>query len=92
MLGWERPRPVAERERLPGDRQAEQLGKFQQFLLGAAPGDLVADADERVAGLKERACGLLDVVLVRADAHRHVELGLIPDCGLGLSAKYVGRQ
>ena len=75
----ERLRPEAERSRLAGDRQAEQLGELDQLLVGAAPGDLVADAHQRVLRLEQHARGLLDVVLVGTDAHRHVELRLVPD-------------
>src|SRR5262249_7285033 len=92
MLGRGRARPVAERKSLAGYRHAKELGELKELLLAAAPGDLVADADQWVACLEQRARGLLDVILVGPDAHRHVELGLVPDRGLRLSAQDVGRQ
>jgi hypothetical protein len=92
MPGRERLRPEAERARLSGDRQAEELGELEHLLAGAAPGELVADAEHRVLRLDEHARRFLDVVLVGADAHRHVEFRLIPDGSLRLLAQRVGRQ
>ena len=92
MPGGERLRPEAEIAGLPGDGKTEQLGELDQLLAGAAPAGLVADAHQRVLGLEQHARGLGDVVLVGPDAHRHVELGLVPDGGVRFLAQRVGRQ
>ena len=92
MPGRERFRPIAEIAHLAGDRRAEQLGELEQLLLAAAPGDLVADADQRVLRFDQHARRLLDVVLVGTDAHRHVELAALPDLRLGMTVQRIGRQ
>ncbi len=92
MPGRERLRPIAERSGLAGNRRAEQFGKLDQFLLAAAPGDLVADAEQRIFGFDEPARGLLDVFLVGANAHRHVEFAALPDLRLAVLLERVGRQ
>ena len=92
MLGRERPRPEAQRSALSGHRHSEQLGKLDQFLAGAAPGRLIADAHQRVLRFDEHARCSDDVVLVRTNAHRHIELRLGPDVGGGLLAQRVGRK
>ena len=92
MPGRERFRPIAEVAHLAGDRRAEKLGKLDQFLLAATPGDFVADADQRVLCLDQHARGFLDIVFVGADAHRYVELAALPDLRLGTPVQRIGRQ
>ena len=92
MAGRERLRPEPERACLSGDRQPEQLRELDHLLAGAAPGDLVADAQHRVLGFEQRARRLLDVILVGTDAHRHVELGVVPDRGARLRPQGVGGE
>ncbi len=90
MPGRERPRPEAERAHLSGHRQAEQFGKLDQLVAGSAPGGLVADAHQRVVCFEQHARGFFDIVLVRTDAHGHVELGLLPDGRGCLLAQRIG--
>ena len=88
----ERLRPVAERSGLAGDRRAKQLGQFDQLLFAAAPGDFVADADERILGLDQHARRFLDILLVGADTHRHIEFAALPDLRFGVLGERIGRQ
>ena len=95
MAGRERFRPVAQRRALAalaGDRQAEQFGEFDQLLFAVAHGDLVADAHQRIVRLDEHARGLLDIVLVGANSHRHVEFAALPDLRLGALLERIARQ
>ena len=92
MSRRERPRPVTQRTVLAGHRNAEQLSQFDDLLAGAAPGQLVADAHQRILRFDQRPRRLLDGLLVGPDVHRHIELRMIPDAGRRLFTQHIGRQ
>ena len=92
MPGRKRLRPVAERTGLAGDRRTEQFCKFDQFFVATAPGDFVADADERILRFNKHARRFLDILLVGTDAHGHVEFAAFPDLRLGVLVERIGRQ
>ena len=88
IAGRERFRPHPELA-ATGHRKAEQLGKLDHLALALTQRDFIADRQERVLGLDQQARNGLDVLLVGANPHRHVEQFLVHHRCAPLGAQHV---